>query len=152
MKTFKIFFIASFALLLLGCSDFLDEEVNGALVGNSALSSEEGLEAALTGAYKGWATTWASGFLHSTSIAATMGVMMSPPIRPATKPVLGSLINSTFPKLIREPRLYTQVAIKRFKVQIILLQIMKPPKEMKNTSIPLPAKPILCERFPTIGW
>lgn len=73
MKTFKIFFIAAFSMLLLGCSDFLDEEVNGALVGNSALSSEEGLEAALTGAYKAWGTTWGSGFLHSTSIAATMG-------------------------------------------------------------------------------
>ena len=73
MKTFKILFVASLIFLNYGCSDFLDEEAKGALLGASALSSEEGLEAALTGAYKGWATTWDSGFLHSTSIAATMG-------------------------------------------------------------------------------
>lgn len=73
MKTFKILFIASFVLLCTGCSDFLDEETNGELLGASALDSQEGLEAALTGAYKGWANTWASGFLHATAIAATMG-------------------------------------------------------------------------------
>ncbi|SFF97041.1 MULTISPECIES: RagB/SusD family nutrient uptake outer membrane protein [Salegentibacter] len=73
MKNFKILYIASLITILTGCSDYLDEEINGALVGKSALNSEEGLEAALTGAYKGWGTTWGSGFLHSTSIAATMG-------------------------------------------------------------------------------
>ncbi|WP_417359572.1 RagB/SusD family nutrient uptake outer membrane protein [Galbibacter sp.] len=73
MKTFKLLYIASFAMLLLGCSDYLEEESKGALVGASALTSVEGLEAALTGTYKGLATTWGTGFLHSTSIAATMG-------------------------------------------------------------------------------
>lgn len=73
MKTFHIYFIASVCVLLLGCSNYLEEESQGALIGNDALNSVEGLEAALTGTYKGLATTWGTGFLHSTSIAATMG-------------------------------------------------------------------------------
>lgn len=56
-----------------GCSDFLEEDLSGQLVGNSALNSVQGLEAALTGAYKGLGLTWAYGFFHSTAISVTMG-------------------------------------------------------------------------------
>lgn len=73
MKMFKIVCMASLLVLSSGCSGFLDEEAKGELMGASALNSQEGLEAALTGAYKGWANTWGSGFLHATAIGATMG-------------------------------------------------------------------------------
>lgn len=56
-----------------GCSDFLEEDLTGQVVGTAALSSVEGLDAALTGAYKGLGQTWGTGFLHPTAIGATMG-------------------------------------------------------------------------------
>jgi hypothetical protein len=52
---------------------FLEEDLQGQVVGNAALNSVQGLDAALTGAYKGLASTWTMGFLHPTAIAATMG-------------------------------------------------------------------------------
>ena len=73
MKKLHIFFLAGLLSLGTGCQDFLEEETRGALLGASALSSQQGLEAALTGAYKGWASTWGMGFLHATAIAATAG-------------------------------------------------------------------------------
>jgi len=69
----KILFFACLLIGLSSCKDFLEEDIKGALVGPDALKTQEGLEAALTGAYKGWASTWGSGFLHATAIGATMG-------------------------------------------------------------------------------
>lgn len=71
-KIFEYLFLIAI-IPFLGCEKFLEEESRGALVGAQALASQEGLEAALTGAYKGWANTWGSGFIHATAIAATMG-------------------------------------------------------------------------------
>ncbi|WP_114748196.1 RagB/SusD family nutrient uptake outer membrane protein [Pleomorphovibrio marinus] len=77
MKTIKIkllFGIMAAGLLINpGCSGFLDEDLQGQLVGVGALSSVEGLDAALTGAYKGLGWTWSMGFFHSTPMGATMG-------------------------------------------------------------------------------
>jgi starch-binding outer membrane protein, SusD/RagB family len=56
-----------------GCDDFLEEDLQGQLAGTAALNSVQGLEAALTGAYKGLTQTWGTGFLHPTAIGATMG-------------------------------------------------------------------------------
>lgn len=61
------------ALLVTGCSNFLEEDMKGQIVGTASLSTVEGLDAALTGAYKGLANTWGTGFLHATAIGATMG-------------------------------------------------------------------------------
>lgn len=70
MKKLTIYLIA---LMTAGCSGFLDEEFRGQIVGNSSLSTVEGLDAALVGTYKGLGNTWATGFLHATAIGATMG-------------------------------------------------------------------------------
>lgn len=69
----KITSLCLTVLLLTGCSGFLDEDFKGQVVGNASLSTVEGLEAALVGAYKGLANTWGTGFLHATAIGATMG-------------------------------------------------------------------------------
>jgi hypothetical protein len=71
MKKLTILYLT--VLLLTGCSGFLEEDFKGQVVGNASLSTVEGLEAALTGAYKGLGNTWATGFLHATAIGATMG-------------------------------------------------------------------------------
>jgi starch-binding outer membrane protein, SusD/RagB family len=72
MKKISIALMAFF-LFGSGCSDFLEEDLQGQLVGNAALTSIQGLDAALTGAYKGLGQTWGTGFLHPTAIGATMG-------------------------------------------------------------------------------
>ena len=46
-----------------GCSSFLDEDTQGQIVGDDALKTVQGLDAALTGAYKGLLRTWSRGFL-----------------------------------------------------------------------------------------
>ncbi|ODS84719.1 MAG: carbohydrate-binding protein SusD [Cytophagaceae bacterium SCN 52-12] len=71
MKKAKILYLT--VLLTTGCSGFLDEEFKGQIVGNASLSTVEGLDAALVGAYKGLTNTWSTGFLHATAIGATMG-------------------------------------------------------------------------------
>lgn len=73
MKKNLIIALSAVVVMASGCKNYLDEEVRGALLGVQALESQEGLEAALTGAYKGWANTWGHGFIHATAIAATMG-------------------------------------------------------------------------------
>lgn len=73
MKRNLIIAVVAMAIMATGCKNYLDEEVRGALLGVQALETQEGLEAALTGAYKGWANTWGHGFIHATAIAATMG-------------------------------------------------------------------------------
>lgn len=73
MKIKHIVLCTALVSMFAACDNYLEEEANGALVGTSALGSQEGLEAALTGAYKGWANTWGYGFIHATAIGATMG-------------------------------------------------------------------------------
>ncbi|WP_026464211.1 RagB/SusD family nutrient uptake outer membrane protein [Adhaeribacter aquaticus] len=73
MKKINILLLAALLLAGTGCKDYLEEEANGALLGAGALKSVQGLEAALTGTYKGLQNTWGTGFVHATAIAATMG-------------------------------------------------------------------------------
>lgn len=70
MKKIAILFLC---ILFTGCSDFLDENPKGAVVGTNALNSVEGLDAALTGAYKGMLRTWARGVLTSAIVGFAMG-------------------------------------------------------------------------------
>ncbi|WP_221391235.1 RagB/SusD family nutrient uptake outer membrane protein [Dyadobacter sp. NIV53] len=58
---------------LTACSDFLEEDPKGAIIGTNAISSVEGLEAALTGTYKGLLRTWSRGFLTSSMQGFVMG-------------------------------------------------------------------------------
>jgi len=73
MNMRKLSIICLTVLLVTGCSNFLEEDMKGQIVGVASLSTVEGLDAALTGAYKGLASTWGTGFLHATAIGATMG-------------------------------------------------------------------------------
>jgi hypothetical protein len=58
---------------LTACSDFLEEDPKGAIIGTNAISNVEGLEAALTGTYKGLLRTWSRGFLTSSMQGFVMG-------------------------------------------------------------------------------
>lgn len=55
-----------------GCSDFLEEDTRGKVFDN-VLSRQNGLEAALTGAYRGWANCWAYGFNNGWATEMTLG-------------------------------------------------------------------------------
>lgn len=68
----KIFFLF-ICLNCLGCSGFLEENPKGAIVGTNAISDVQGLEAALTGTYKGLLRTWTRGFLNSSIQSFAMG-------------------------------------------------------------------------------
>jgi hypothetical protein len=70
MKKISIVFIF---LGCLGCTDFLEENPKGAIVGTNAISDVQGLEAALTGTYKGLLRTWTRGFLNSSIQSFAMG-------------------------------------------------------------------------------
>lgn len=70
----KKYLIICFLAALAGCSKhFLDENPKGQVVGNNAVSNLNGLDAALTGAYKGYLRTWAQGFLTSAVQGFSMG-------------------------------------------------------------------------------
>src|SRR5688572_5978217 len=71
MKKIAILLIVFLATA--GCSDFLTEETTGQIVGKNGVSSVEGLESALTGAYKGVTRTWARGFLTAAIQGFAMG-------------------------------------------------------------------------------
>ena len=58
---------------LTGCSGYLEEVPQGQVVGINAIQDVAGLEAALTGTYKGMLRTWARGFLTSALEAYVMG-------------------------------------------------------------------------------
>jgi len=73
MKKIQILFFAIGIIVLSGCKKYLNEEVQGSLLGSGALSSQQGLEAALTGTYAGLENTWGTGFIHATAVGATMG-------------------------------------------------------------------------------
>lgn len=65
MNNFKIFILALAFSVLTGCSDFLEEKTNGKVFEN-VLSTENGLDAALTGAYSGLNTPWSVGICNGT--------------------------------------------------------------------------------------
>jgi starch-binding outer membrane protein, SusD/RagB family len=67
----KILMILS--IFCFGCSDLLDETPKGQVLGDFALSNVDGLEAALTGAYKPWSNTFSSGFNTAATNAVVMG-------------------------------------------------------------------------------
>ena len=58
---------------LSGCKNYLDEDTTGLLYGNNVLSTQDGLESALTGAYRGLGSQWSYGFIHPSANAATIG-------------------------------------------------------------------------------
>lgn len=60
-------------LILTGCSKALDEDPQGLIVGSAGLSSQAGLESALTGAYGSLMVPWESGFTTVSQIAMCMG-------------------------------------------------------------------------------
>lgn len=65
MKKISSFIILIVIFLVQSCSGFLDEESKGK-VDESLLTTEEGLEAALTGAYKGLNQPWSFGICNGT--------------------------------------------------------------------------------------
>lgn len=73
MKRILIIVLTVVVTTLSGCSDFLEENPRGAIIGTNAINSVEGLEAALTGTYKGLLRTWSRGFLTSAMQGFTMG-------------------------------------------------------------------------------
>ncbi|PUZ29726.1 RagB/SusD family nutrient uptake outer membrane protein [Chitinophaga parva] len=60
-------------LLAAGCKQELTEHPKGLVGGDAALSSQAGLESALTGAYGSLMVPWTSGFTTVSQIAMTMG-------------------------------------------------------------------------------
>lgn len=54
------------------CSDFLEEDTRGKVF-NNVLTSQNGLESALTGAYRGWANCWTYGFTNGWATEMTLG-------------------------------------------------------------------------------
>jgi hypothetical protein len=68
----KIYFVITL-LVLTGCSRELTEDPKGLVGGAAALSSQAGLESALTGAYGSLMVPWESGFTTVSQIAMTMG-------------------------------------------------------------------------------
>ncbi|MFC5412700.1 RagB/SusD family nutrient uptake outer membrane protein [Larkinella bovis] len=69
----KILLFALVASLGAGCKNYLEEDTTGLLYGPNVLSTQEGLESALTGAYRGLANQWGYGFIHPSANAATIG-------------------------------------------------------------------------------
>ncbi|KAA6431567.1 RagB/SusD family nutrient uptake outer membrane protein [Dyadobacter flavalbus] len=73
MKKLNTFLLAALLLSGASCKDYLEEDTTGLLYGNNVLSTQDGLESALTGAYKGLASQWSRGFIHPSANAATLG-------------------------------------------------------------------------------
>ena len=71
-KILYIYFLAAF-ISLNGCSDFLNEDMRGQITGNEILTSQVGLESALTGAYRGLSNTWNYGFTTGWSAEMSLG-------------------------------------------------------------------------------
>lgn len=61
------------AMLTAGCKGYLEEDTTGLLYGGNVLSTQDGLESALTGAYRGLGNQWTYGFLHPSANAAVLG-------------------------------------------------------------------------------
>lgn len=73
MKKYSLLVFAALLLGGSGCQDYLKEDTTGLLYGANVLSTQNGLESALTGAYKGLAWQWSMGFIHPSANAATIG-------------------------------------------------------------------------------
>jgi hypothetical protein len=69
----KLLLIGLVAMLGASCKSYLEEDTTGLLYGPNVLSTQEGLESALTGAYRGLGAQWTYGFLHPSANAATLG-------------------------------------------------------------------------------
>ena len=69
----KYYFLLIWLISLSGCKKFLQEDPQGILVGDIALSNENGLEAQLAGAYSPLMQAWSSGFASSAQIGLSMG-------------------------------------------------------------------------------
>lgn len=69
----KLLIIALAAALTAGCKGYLEEDTTGLLYGPNVLSTQDGLESALTGAYRGLGSQWSYGFIHPSANAATIG-------------------------------------------------------------------------------
>ncbi len=63
---------ASSIFLLSACSDFLKEDTRGKVF-ETVLTTQNGLEAALVGAYRGWAVCWSYGFTNGWATEMTLG-------------------------------------------------------------------------------
>ena len=57
----------------IGCKKTLQEDPKGQVVGSSAVSTVDGLNAALTGAYKPLGNTWTTGFMTAAIVGVLMG-------------------------------------------------------------------------------
>lgn len=119
MKKLQILLFASLFVISTGCKHYLDEKSNGALFGADALKSQQGLEAALTGAYKGWGSTWGTGFLHATAIAATMGGDDVTTHKASNKSDFREFDSLMCLQPIKEHKRYTVAVTKRYKVLIM---------------------------------
>ncbi len=73
MKKLLIIMFGLVLLLETGCEGYLDEDLRGKVLGGAVLSSQPGLESALTGAYKGMGSTWSYGFLNGWSTEVSLG-------------------------------------------------------------------------------
>ena len=70
----NILIALAFILSITSCSDFLEEDLSGQITSESgALSNENGLTAALAGAYKPLTYTWNSGLGNASTQAILMG-------------------------------------------------------------------------------
>ncbi|GAB3998251.1 RagB/SusD family nutrient uptake outer membrane protein [Spirosoma daeguense] len=69
----KLLIVALAATLTTSCKSYLEENTTGLLYGGNVLSTQDGLESALTGAYRGLGNQWTYGFLHPSANAATIG-------------------------------------------------------------------------------
>lgn len=68
----NIYFVV-LIILFTSCSKALEEKPRGLVIGSEGLSSQAGLEAALTGAYGSLQVPWESGFTTVSQIAMCMG-------------------------------------------------------------------------------
>lgn len=73
LKIVSILFTVLGIVSMTGCSKFLDEDPRGQIVGDNAIRDLSGLDAALTGAYKGVTRTWVRGFLNANTQGFSMG-------------------------------------------------------------------------------
>ena len=72
MKNKHYFFLICL-ISLCGCKKFLQEDPEGILVGDIAISNENGLDAQLAGIYSPLMQAWSSGFASSAQIGLSMG-------------------------------------------------------------------------------
>lgn len=73
MKKLKMILCAGLLSIAIGCTDYLEEDTRALLYGSDVLTTQNGLEAALTGAYRGLGQQWGLGFLHPSANAAVLG-------------------------------------------------------------------------------